>query len=360
MKESNNQTPNITSSTNAAIAPATEIVQTSTIKSEVGTSVIGSINGDTVTPTNNALPNPIDITVKPVSKVKDPTKKIKIVTKRDKVTFIIVVIITILVLGGGGYLIYNYGYLNNPYNFKVKNLAFEIGTELPGSAATYVTSPLTIDGMSFKVDTSNVKDEVGTYSYTVTHKGVTKTGTIKIQDTVGPTVTFKDNLQFVTGSTITKDDLVASCEDVSNCTYELSQAIDTSTTGKQTITIVAKDDAGNTSNPTVTINLIDVAKTITCTSAGIKDAANTYTAVIENVFKFDGSNNLVSQTSTKVVTYSDYSSYFALYNTSKDDSTYTFDKKTFSYSMKNDLNLNNMKTYDEINTYFVNNGYTCK
>ena len=42
-----------------------EIKKTATIKSESGTSVIGEISGDTITATNNPLPDKIDINSKP-------------------------------------------------------------------------------------------------------------------------------------------------------------------------------------------------------------------------------------------------------------------------------------------------------
>src|SRR5574344_2558390 len=133
-------------------ASSVEIKETATIKSEVGTSVIGKINGEKIVPTNNPLPDKIDITIKQTVNRKTNNKKIKIITKREKIMNIISFIIVLLVLVGGGFSLYYFGYLNNPSNFKTKNLSFEVGSTLPNSASYYITSPINIDDMEYNID----------------------------------------------------------------------------------------------------------------------------------------------------------------------------------------------------------------
>lgn len=337
-----------------------EIKESATIKSEVGTSVIGNINGDNITATNDPLPEKININVKAKGPAKVNNKKIRVVTKREKIMNVIVVILVILILGGGGFATYYFAYLNNPSIFTVKDLSFELGDELPTSITYYVTSPKTVDGMEYSLDLSNVEAGVGSYSYTVTHKSVQKSGNITIKDTKGPVVTFKDNLSFSKGSILTKDDIVKSCDDPSNCTYKLENDIDTSVSGKKDLNIIANDDIGNISTSSVSINIIDISKFITCTSAEETSSDKTYKTVAEDTINFDSSDNLVSSSSKKVVTYIDLNAFFTLYNAEKDNTEYSFDKVKFNYTIKNDIDLNGLKTYTEIVNSYNQRGYSCK
>jgi hypothetical protein len=337
-----------------------EIKETATIKSEVGTSVLGQINGDSIVPTNNPLPDKIDITIKQKQNHKDNNKKVKIVTKRDKIMGIISTVIILLVVLGGGYSIYYFGYLNNPSNFKVKNLTFELGTTLPNSVTNYITSPIKIDDMEYSLDISSVKNEIGTYNYSVKHKDVTKTGVITIKDTIGPVINLKSDLNFVINSDIKKEDVVASCDDLSNCSYDFEAKVDTSTAGSKEINIVAKDDNGNVTTTKANINIIDISKTITCTSPALMSDDKIYKTVIEDKINFDSSDMKVSASSKKIIYYIDYASYFSFLNDNKDNTEYTFDKKTFSYSVNNDYEENNLKSYNDISEYYINKSYTCQ
>ena len=337
-----------------------EIKKTATIKSESGTSVIGEISGDTITATNNPLPDKIDINSKPKVVNKETNKKVKVMTKREKIMSVLAYILVIFVIIGGGIAIYYFGFLNNPSNFNVKNLSFELGSELPTGVSNYITSSNKIDGMEYSLDISGVGKEAGSYNYSVTHKGVTKKGTITISDTKAPVVTLNDNLNFTKGATITKDDIVKSCVDPSNCTYDLEKSIDTSTSGTVNVNIIAKDDVGNTVTTNAQITIIDISKTIVCLSASEKSSDDSYSTVIEDTINFDSNDKVVSSSSKKIVTYIDLNQFFTLYNAEKDNNEYSFDKVKFSYSAKNDIDLSNLNNYNDVTASYNEKGYTCK
>lgn len=337
-----------------------EIKETTTLKSEAGTKVIGEVNGDNVTITAQELPKSIDISVKPPKVETIGPKKVKIVTKRQKTAKILVTLLVILILAGGGYAAYYFLYAQNNNLFEAKNVTVEAGTTLPTSASYYVKTSKTIDDMEYTIDLSGVASSIGTYNYTINHNGVIKMGTVTIKDSKGPEVIFKDNLQFNKGSAITKDDLVKECNDISNCTFELATSVNTSVAGDVEITINAKDDVGNVTNATATIKIIDISKVLVCTSAAEKASDGTYTTKLVDSLSFDSSNNLVSSTGKKVYTYIDYSSYFEIYNAQQNNKEYNFDKKTFSYWQSNDVLVSNLKTFDEINTFYTSNNYSCE
>ena len=337
-----------------------EIKQTATIKSEVGTSVLGQINGDTITATNNPIPDKLDINSKPQNETKTNTKKVKVSTKREKIMGILALILVLFVIVGGGIAVYYFGFLNNSSNFNVKNLSFELGSELPTGVTTYITSSNKIDGMEYSLNISKVDSKIGLYSYSVTHKGVTKSGTITIKDSQAPVVTLKDDLSFSKGSTITKDDIVSTCVDLSNCTYDLEKNVDSSTSGTINVNVIAKDDAGNSVTTTAKVTIVDIAKTLVCKSNPELASDGTYNTVIEDTINFDSTDKLVSSSSKKIVSYIDLNQFFTLYNAEKDNSEYSFDKVKFNYSTKNDIDLNDLSNYNDISASYTTKGYTCK
>ena len=337
-----------------------EIKQTATIKSEVGTSVLGQINGDTITATNNPIPDKLDINSKHQNETKANTKKVKVSTKREKIMGILALILVLFVIVGGGIAVYYFGFLNNPSNFNVKNLSFELGSELPTGVTTYITSSNKIDGMEYSLNISKVDSKIGLYSYSVTHKGVTKSGTITIKDSQAPVVTLKDDLSFSKGSTITKDDIVSTCVDLSNCTYDLEKNVDSSTSGTINVNVIAKDDAGNSVTTTAKVTIVDIAKTLVCKSNPELASDGTYNTVIEDTINFDSTDKLVSSSSKKIVSYIDLNQFFTLYNAEKDNSEYSFDKVKFNYSTKNDIDLNDLSNYNDISASYTTKGYTCK
>jgi len=338
-----------------------EIVETAVEKGTIGSLVIGEIDGDNAVSNNKDLPNQIDITVKKKVDNKNNIKKVKVVTKKEKIISTIVSIFVILVIGAAGYAIYYFGYETNPYFYDVKNIYLELGEELPTSVSYYITSPRPIDDMEYQLDLSNVeKDVVGTYQYSVSHQSVTKYGQIVVNDTTAPTVTFKEDLVFLTNSFVDKSDLVASCEDISNCNYRLEYEISTETPGEKTINVYARDDQGNESVNPVTITILDIKKTLVCTSKETISEDKTYQISHEDTLSFDSNDYLVKKVGAKKYTYLDYSAYFALFNEQKDNEDYLFDKSSFSYSIKDNALDYDVTSFNDVMKYYTDLSYTCK
>ena len=341
------------------------IKQTSTLKNEAGTMVIGEVGNDGVKAINNSLPTSIDISNDELPSQKEDRRekrrRIKIQTKRDKRRTLISIILFIVVLLAGGGSAYYFLYIDNDNLFEAKNVTFELDQELPKSATYYVDSKKKINDMEYEIDLSSVSKAVGTYSYIVKHNKITKTGLVTIKDTKGPVITLKEKLKFSKDSDIRKEDIVESCVDQSNCTYDLEDKIDSSNVGNQDIVITAKDNVGNETKTNATIEIFEVAKTVVCINEDKESSDKKYKEHSEDTIYFDNYNNLIYVQGKKVVTYNDFMEYFDLQNKEKDNSDYVFDGANFAYSTFNkSLYDKDTGLYDEVMNVYKDKGYTCK
>lgn len=334
----------------------TEIKTTAKIQNEAGTTVIGEINGENVSVVSESIPESIDVDYKNNVTKEDKKKKVKVNSGDKKSSPIILALLLVVIIGVGGYFGVTYYMNNSNPNFEVKNVTLELGETIPQTASYYVEGS-NVKDTDYNIDLSNVSQEIGTYNYTVTRKATVKTGTIEITDTKGPEVIFKDNLMFAKDSTITKDNLVSSCNDASNCTYELVGTIDTTVAGSQEATINATDGLGNTSTVTTEISII--AKSLVCKSVETLSEDGTYSVRLEDVFYFDGEDKYISSVGKKVTTFVDYGSFFALIKEQENNSEYNFDRKTFSYWVANEVLNKEVQTLDEIKNFYTTNKYTC-
>ena len=356
---------------NVADSKPVKIVETSVTQGASGSQVIGSIEGEVVTPNNSPMPLPIDITLKRQFDNSTKIKKVRVVTKAERIISTIVSICVIAILGFAGWVGYKYFYLENPNKFYLKNMKIEIGSELPISVVNYITVPAEtadytiVDDMEYAIDLSSVKpDVVGVYNYSVTHKGIKKTATVTVEDTVAPTIIAKsqDDLIFLKNYKITKEDLVESCEDYSNCTYRLAFTVDTEIPGTKEVKLLVSDDVGNEKEEIITVRVISIEKTLVCTSSEVVSTDNTHKTVNEYTLNFDENDYLVTKSGKVRHTYTDYSAYFAKVNAiensdSKDD--YEIDKINFSYSKATDVETNNLNELQDLVKYYVDNGYHC-
>ena len=339
------------------------IVETATLQGASGSSIIGSIEGDSVSANNNPLPKSIDLS-KPQEEKKEKTKKVKVVTKKEKIISILVTIFVIIVIGAAGFAAYYFGYLKNPSIFSVKTINLELGEALPTSVSYFVDSPLQLDDMEYTVDTSQVADDiVGTYTYYVTHKNVVKSGQVIVKDSIPPELKFKNDgkLVFMLNTKITKNDLVESCEDISNCEYKLEAEIDSSTPGDKVINVIAKDDKNNQKTYTVTAKVYDIQRTVSCESAPIPSENQTYTTINLIELNFDKNDELVLTKKYKQNTFSDFFAYFDEEDKYKNDEKYVFDRASFSYKVEDDSNeVINVTSFNDVIKYYSDKSYTCK
>lgn len=335
-----------------------KIEETTTTKSQHGTVAVAQVTSNGVNVLTDKLPDAIDISNKMKKVIEKNGKKVRIMTKRELITNIILSVVFILLIGAGGYGVYYYFFFNNPRNFEVKDIKIEYGSEIPSSVLNYIN--LTdISEPDYTLNLSNVKKDIGTYNYTVSYGNTVKTGKITIEDTTAPVVTFKDNLKFEEGSTITKEMLVSECSDISECSYDLTSPIDTSKTGEVEASITAIDNLGNKKDYPVNINIYEKIIKIICNK-----------------------NNLDME--KKIITVSEYEAYFKSdkslkkgkyrdivsiigdtnYETNKDSyksNGYILDDSKKTATKESDIdNISNLTNQDDIKMHLESNGYTCR
>ncbi len=349
---------------NVADANSINIVETSTIKGASGSSVIGSIDNGVAQANSNPLPQNIDLSKPQAEDKNTKTKKVKVMSKKDKVISVLVTIFVILVLGASGYSAYYFGYATNPSLYEVKTITLELGDTLPSTVSYYIDSPLPLDDMEYSVDTSQVAyDIVGTYKYSVKHKNVTKTGQVIVKDTKAPELTFKDTakLVFLVGDKITKDNLVEKCIDISKCEYKLEAEIDTSSAGEKTVNVIATDEKENQKTYTTTVKVYDIQRVVSCESTPILSENGAYTTSSLVELNFDGNDQLVLSKKYKKSTYTDYAAYFDVLDNYRNDETYKFDNISFTYKVVDDSEeIINVTAFNDVIKYYSDNGYTCK
>ena len=352
----NNSTPSNDSNNQNNI----KIQETSVTKSQKGTLTVATLNNGTVNIVNNSFPEPIDINVKANKIVTKNGKRVRIMTKRELITNIILSFFFVLALCGVGYGTYYYIFRNNPRNFETKNVTVEYGEEIPVSVKNYIN--LTdISEPDYNLDLSTVKNEIGTYTYKVSYGNTVKTGTITINDTKAPVITFKTLTDIDSDTEITKDMLVESCEDPSDCTYDLTSPVDTTNPGEVTASITAKDNLGNSKDYTIKLNIIEKIINMVCKGTLVTTDESGKTILESNNYnlKFNTSKNLKPSTLNTIRTYLSESDYLSV----KDGLTangYTLEEVNKRAQKDSNIdNVANLTTQDEIKTHLESSGYTC-
>ena len=355
-------TQNISNSSGAPTSPVNniKIEETSVTKSQKGTITVATINNGTVSILNNSFPEPIDISIKNAKIMNKNGKKVRIMTKRELITNIVLSFFFVLALCGVGYGTYYYIFRNNPRNFETKNVTIELGEEIPASVRNYIN--LTdISEPDYTLDLSNVKNEIGTYTYKVSYGNTTKTGTITINDTTAPVITFKEVSEFDAGTNITKDMLVAACEDISDCTYELTSPIDTENPGEITASITAKDNLGNSKDYTINLTIIEKIIKLSCSGTSVTTDENGKTLLESNNYDLNFTINKILKTGNlKVIrTYLSDSDYVSIKDGLKANG-YTLEEVNRRAIKESTIdNVANLTTQDEIKAHLESSGYTC-
>ncbi len=337
-----------------------KIEETSVTKSQKGTVTVATVNDGAVSILTDKFPEPIDISVKASKVVTKNGKKVRIMTKRELITNIVLSFFFVLALCGVGYGTYYYIFRNNPRNFETKNVTVELGEEIPQSVRSYIN--LTdISEPDYSLDLSGVKNEIGTYTYKVSYGNTTKTGTITVNDTKAPVITFKDVKDFDSGTVITKDMLVLSCEDISECSYELTSPVDTSNVGEVTASITAKDNLGNSADYTIDLNILEKLTKLICSKSGIGLDENSKIMTEDNNYTllFTGAKVLKSGTLLTTRTYLGETDYTSI----KDNlqaSGYILEEVNKIATKTSEIdNVANLTNQDEVKTHLESNGYIC-
>lgn len=350
VKEVSSTTDNVGENNGAVV-----ISETSDVRAAKNTVVLASLSNEGVVMQAQSLPEPVDYNKKEEVKVNKKGKKVRIVTPRERITNIILSIFFIAFLGGGGYLVYYYLISHNPANFSTKVVTLELGDTIP-QASSYYINLTNISDLDYTLDLSKVEEKVGSYPYTVRYGTTIKQGTIIIKDTKGPVITPKSNIEVNIGDKITKDMLVAECNDLSNCEYDLKSSVDTSKAGIVTAVILSKDDLGNTSEQEISVNVVDASVKVSCTKGSFADDFSYYEN--EEILLYFNANNILSRSMRNITrNYYQDSGYQSL----KSDSSYTFDDTKKEATKSENVNVpNNLSEYQSIIDYYQSNNYVCK
>ena len=350
VKEVSSTTDNVGENNGAVV-----ISETSDVRAAKNTVVLASLSNEGVVMQAQSLPEPVDYNKKEEVKVNKNGKKVRIVTPRERITNIILSIFFIAFLGGGGYLVYYYLISHNPANFSTKVVTLELGDTIP-QASSYYINLTNISDLDYTLDLSKVEEKVGSYPYTVRYGTTIKQGTIIIKDTKGPVITPKSNIEVNIGDKITKDMLVAECNDLSNCEYDLKSSVDTSTAGTVTAVILAKDDLGNISEQEISVDVVDASVKVSCTKGSFAGDFSYYEN--EEILLYFNANNILSR-STRNITRNYYQD--SGYQSLKSDSSYTFDDTKKEATKSENVNVpNNLSEYQSIIDYYQSNNYVCK
>ena len=335
-----------------------KIEETTTTKSQHGTVAVAQVTSNGVNVLTDKLPDAIDISNKMKKVIEKNGKKVRIMTKRELITNIILSVVFILLIGAGGYGVYYYFFFNNPRNFEVKDIKIEYGSEIPSSVLNYIN--LTdISEPDYTLDLSNVKKDIGTYNYTVSYGNTVKTGKITIEDTTAPVVTFKDKLEFEEGSTITKEMLVSECSDISECSYDLTSPIDTSKTGEVEASITAIDNLGNKKDYPVNINIYEKIIKIICNKNNL-DMEKKIITVSEYEAYFKSDKSLKKGKYRDIVSIIGDTNYETNKDSYKSNGHILDDSKKTATKESDIDNISNLTNQDDIKMHLESNGYTCR
>lgn len=335
-----------------------KIEETSTIRSQKGTVAIASLTNEGVNILTDKLPEAIDISIKAKKIVEKNGKKVRIMTKRELITNIVLSVIFVIAICAGGYGVYYYFFGHNPRNFETKNVKVEYGSTIPQSVLNYIN--LTdISEPDYTLDLSNVKEEIGTYTYKVSYGNTVKTGTITIEDTKAPEVTFKDNLEFAEGSTITKDMLVKECSDLSDCNYELTNPVDTNNVGDVEVSITATDNFGNKKDYPITIKIYEKLVEMVCHKSDL-DQEKKIINVSEYDAYFKRDKSFKSGKYRDIVSIPGTDNYKALKDSYLNNGYKLDDENKQATRESNIDNISNLTNQEEIKTHLESNGYICR
>lgn len=332
------------------------INETKKIVAQKNTVILASIqDGQLNVREGVVLPPPVDLSKKEILVTKKGGKRVRVVTFRERVTNFFLTILLLGGLGGIGYGIYYFLYLNNPANFYVKNVTLELGEVVPEKASYYIN--LTdVSDMDYTVDISKVEQKIGSYQYSVSYGRVTKYGTINIVDTKYPVLVFNEPLEFPKDSILTKESIVKECNDPSNCAYELVDLIDTSKPGAVEVKISATDDLGNSNVYSQNIKIVEVTYSLTCSKSAV-DGSLKFLNKENYVINFDNNKILTNGNYTNVRTY--YSP--QVFNNEKNNYPGAqINEEDMSITTTSQItDVNKETNYDAINSYLTSNGFTC-
>ena len=213
-----------------------------------------NVDGEVTMNPNAALPEQIDLAErkkqaqknKGIFKKEKKSKNKKVGQKVQNTTALISLIIIVFI--GGFY----YWYKHHPTekDFKPLDVYVELGDALPIRGTSYVKPGVgkEVDELLYAIDLKEVKVEVvGEYPFTVTYKGITKTGMVHVEDTTPPELVVKE-YTVKEGTNYDASKFVVDCIDYSGCNYSFQTEAEGNydTPGSFVVHVTATDAYQNT------------------------------------------------------------------------------------------------------------------
>ncbi len=185
----------------------------------------------------------------------------------------ILLMLVIVVLAGCGYF-----FVFKKIHYSVKTVEIEYGEEPSNDVRDYLKTKVT-NYYEYRLDLSRVNtEEVGEYTYYVSHNKTRKKGTIKVVDTKAPEFTLQELTIEENDPDLFLGDFLVSCEDQSKpCLVTLKNSKDEDKfgkIGKHEIEIEVADIHGNKSNATATLNVVKKGSYVDPKSLDLEYASN--------------------------------------------------------------------------------------
>lgn len=340
-----------------------------------GAVVIGNIENDVIQMTDATFPQAIDVEQRKKeqleqlkAKKSNSNKGIRTASQEQKKAQAITSLIALVVIGilGGAY--YYIKNMKTDKDFVVKNLTIELGDQIPVSSKDYVTPGIgsVVDDLSYSINTSEVIiDEVGEYTFYVTHNSITKNGTISIVDTTPPKVVPRE-AHIIFGQDYNPRSFVDKCLDQSGCeiVFENEEQANITEIGThENISLIAKDPYENETKISGTLIIDSNYKTIKFNKEiPIGTNGNNYSEYQEYILYFsDYNSNNVLQYAEFInrFTYESPESYLAEKEKYKEDQEYTFSDEDNVITRKTKLQSVGTAPSDEIGiiNYLNNLGF---
>ena len=309
----------------------TELTSKDAVLKSDGAITIATINdiGEATLKDNFVLPEQIDIKARKEEQIKAKTKKkkkekikpSKAAKKQQNIVSLGALIVIIFLV-----LFYKFVIdVPGEEDFVVLEVRVELGDKLPIRTSSYVRPGVgeKVDELLYIKDTSKViLEEVGEYEFSIKHNGITKYGTVIVEDTTSPELITRD-VTIVADAEYNASLFVESCRDFSGCNYSFQDEDVTkkyTNPGSYILYIIATDAYGN--SVTKKANLF------------IESKGNTKTFVKETGFDFNTGYSLKEEYSLNFADYANdtllFSGIFRKTMTYEDEEKYQAARKTYN------------------------------
>lgn len=252
-------------------------------------------------------------------------------------------------------------------DFLPKTVTIELGERLPVQKLSYIQPGVgdKIEDILYTIDTSKVVlEEIGEYDYTVTYKGITKSGKIKIVDTTPPELEVR-TVTITEGNQYKAETFVEECRDPTGCNYsfqDLNTEQKNTAAGSYVVYIVATDAYGNSTTKKASLiietegNLRRYVKTTEYNQTLGYEVIEAYDL---HFSEYSTYGILIDGTQEKTFKYQDVERYEAARKEYQGELGYSFSdsEMTITYKISTHTVGNNYSNSNDIDNYLTREGF---